>query len=290
MSTNVFTYTDTYASVSGRQKRGDDRFLSNVGGIMFTHQKKSGIIIIFALLLMVFPCVMQATPYTINSPLILGMDTNPILGGGTRTYTGMVVHMTGNFNLVSAGNTIGSWQPGVTPDENGAPYWDGNSLLSTQPINIGNYVYGTGGFTGNPSSPGWTPATAQYWGTGSGGSAGFSFQQVSGGNQANMTVEISLLASITSLAWYDLSAPNVLYNIFVGSDTPGATASFTPTANWGLMSNNLYRSTNNAAVPGFTAFQGPPDTSSAVPEPMSFVLMGAGLVGIAALRRRHNVA
>ncbi len=242
-------------------------------------------ILILVLLLMVLTCGMQASPYTATSPLILGMDTNPILGGTTRTYTGMVVHMTGNFNLISSGNTIGGWQTGVTPDENGAPYWDGNSPLSSQAINVGNYVYGTGGFVGNLSSPNWTPATAQYWGTGSGGSAGFSFQQVSGGNQANMTVEISLLASITSLAWYDLSAPNTLYNIFVGSDTAGATASFTPTANWGLMSNGSYRSTNNASVAGFSAWQGPPDQG--VPEPITFVLMGAGLIGIACLRRQQ---
>jgi len=248
--------------------------------------KKNRRVLSLTVILWLCVVVASAAPYTLTSPLILGMDTNPILGGGTRTYTGMVVHMTGNFNLVAAGNTVGAWQAGVTPDENGAPYWDGNSLLSSQAINIGNYVYGTGGFTGNLSSPNWTPANAQYWGTGSGGSAGFSFQQLSGGNQANMTVEISLLASITSLAWYDLSAPNVLYNIFAGSDTAGATASFTPTQNWGIISNGSYRSTNNRSVSGFSAWQGPPDQG--VPEPMTFVLMGAGLVGIAALRRRNG--
>ncbi|MEY4602188.1 MAG: hypothetical protein RL292_129 [Candidatus Parcubacteria bacterium] len=242
-------------------------------------------ILILVLILAALTCSLQAAPYTTNSPLILGMDTNPILGGGTRTYTGMVVHMLGNFTLMPSGNTVGAWQPGAPANENGGEFWDGNSLLSSQAINIGNYVYGNEGFTGNLSSPGWTPATAQYWGTGSGGSASFYFQQNSGGNQANMTVEISLLASITSLAWYDTTAPNVLYNIFTGSSTAGSTASFTPTASWGLISNGAYRSTNNTAVAGFSPWQGPPDQG--VPEPGTFLTMAAGLIALGKLYHRR---
>ncbi len=249
----------------------------------------------FAILLITtaLTCSLQAAPYTNNSPLLVGAQALPQLCAiaNACTYTSMTILMTGNFGLIGSGNTVGSWQPGFTPNQDGLPYLDGNSPYSTQIMNLASYAYGTGGFTGSSTSPNWTPANSQYFGTNAGGAAGFRFQQNSGSNSAELVVRISLLEGLLNMYWRDPSVPNVLYSILDPTNGVGDVVAFVPSTIWELVffdgTSNM-ASGNNAANKAFVVMQGPPDQQTGVPEPITLVLMGAGLVGIALFRRRHH--
>ncbi|MHB1316828.1 MAG: PEP-CTERM sorting domain-containing protein [Minisyncoccota bacterium] len=232
--------------------------------------------------------VVEANPYTASNPLIIGFEDFP---GTDDDNQDLVVNMYGNFSLVtgcgSGQNSCvpnGAWQPMVVPNEDGSPYWDGNSSDSSQLMNVGNHVLGTGGFTGNPNSPNWGIAGTQYFGTNSGGAAGFYFKPVSGNVTTDMKIEVSANANVNYLAYALLSAPNTDYILFSGPANPGSTISFTPPSDFILKFNNgtsTYRTDGN--IQAAAAFQQTP-----VPEPMTFLLIGGGLVGIAALRRRQQ--
>lgn len=45
------------------------------------------------------------------------------------------------------------WEGTWSANQDGDPYWDGNSSDYTQPGNIGNFIAGSGAFTGHPQSP-----------------------------------------------------------------------------------------------------------------------------------------
>jgi hypothetical protein len=246
---------------------------------MFKNIRQGWILFQALLIIMVSTCVMQATPY------VIGMEIDSVFGAEKRVYTGSVIKFEGgNFSLMGAG----SWNQGVVPNGDGSPPWDGTSVLSPQG-NIGNYVYGTGGFAGNPYSPNWTPQTAQFWGSLCGcGSAGFYFQQnsVGGSNQVKLTVENSPFANITAWTWFDLNNPSILHPFFLGSDSVGATASFTPSEKWGLAVNSLYYSTLNNNIPAFTAWQDVPNQG--VPEPGTYVLTGFGFAAFVIRRWRQS--
>lgn len=246
-------------------------------------------ILILVLLLAALTCSLQAASYTLPSPLIVGMENNPF-GGTSRSYVSTVIQLTGNFDLIAT-NATGGWRPGVTPNEDGSPYMDGNSIYTTQQQNILNYGYGTGTFVGNLTSPNWTPATSQYWGTSSGGASGFRFQQNSGGNTATSVVKISILSGIVgTLYWRDTTAPNTLYSILLPTDPLDTVAAFSPTASWEFVYNNgvsNMASTNNGNVAAFAVLQGPPDQGAGVPEPGTFLTMAAGLIALGKLYHRR---
>lgn len=247
---------------------------------------KQKIALFFILLLCSF--ALQGAVYSTNNPLILGADDNPVTGD--KDYQDMIVKMFGNFDVVALCgtgqtncNALGGWQNMVIPDQNGVPYWDGNSADSALVMNVGNYALGTGGFTGNPTSPNWSVGQAQYWGTASGGTAGFAFTPNGGNVSTTMVVEISANSNINYLAWALASAPNTWYTIFSGPATEGATASFTPTGQFIMgFSNGQTMFRSDGSTQAMALMQGE------VPEPMTFVLMGVGLVGVAILRRRNN--
>ncbi|MGQ9488523.1 MAG: DUF4114 domain-containing protein [Armatimonadota bacterium] len=46
-----------------------------------------------------------------------------------------------------------SWEGAWSANEDGDPYWDGNSSDYSQPGNIGNFIARTGAFAGHPQSP-----------------------------------------------------------------------------------------------------------------------------------------
>lgn len=245
--------------------------------------------ILFLFMLILCSFVLQGAVYTLNNPLLLGADDNPVTGD--KDYQDMIVHIYGNFNVVaSCGvgqtncNSSGGWQGMVTPDQNGTPYWDGNSADSSIAMNFGNYGLGTGGFAGNPTSPNWSLAQAQHWGTASGGAAGFAFTPNGGNVSATMTIEISANSNINYLGFVLESAPNTQYTLFSGPAGAGSTVNFIANEKFSLVFSNgqtMFRS--DGSTQAMALMQ-----NGEVPEPMTFVLMGAGLCGIAALRRRKT--
>jgi hypothetical protein len=122
--------------------------------------------------------------------------------------------------------TSGNWQTWTTSvlNENGHPYWDGNSFDSGQPYNIGNYLTNTGGFSG-----GSVPGVIPYWGMADGTSDKFSFHWLNGSSQGAMKLEVAGYAGSNIFGYHDSSG---YHEIFQGSASTGATATFTPTSDY----------------------------------------------------------
>lgn len=90
----------------------------------------------------------------------------------------LVLFSANAFADTVVGTAAGGWRSWGASDvnENGSPYWDGNSFDSGSQANIGNYLLKTGYFAGG-SGPG---VAYNYWGTAAGGSDAFSMDWVSG--------------------------------------------------------------------------------------------------------------
>lgn len=137
-----------------------------------------------------------------------------------------------------------SLQPSVTTtqtwgvgdlDENGDPYWDGNSSdLNPNPANIGNWLTNTGAFTGG-SGPG---VAYSYVGTSSSGDLNIYFTSTNP-NWAAIRIEVAGLDDYNYFGIYRKDAvvsPNDLLGVssadhvrlFVGGDSAGAIKTFTP--------------------------------------------------------------
>jgi hypothetical protein len=128
----------------------------------------------------------------------------------------------------SAGAGFQTWTT-ANLNENGTPFWDNTSADGPQK-NIGYCMAGGGGCTISP-----LPGTLPYWGTASGGADTDVYFGNSGplGGGATMLIEIAGLASTNQFGWvgYDPltnSLTTGLNVIFTGSDSAGASATFTP--------------------------------------------------------------
>jgi hypothetical protein len=138
----------------------------------------------------------------------------------------------------SSGAAWTTWNAGAV-NQNGTPYWDGNSWDFSTPGNIGAFIAGTGAFTGNPNSP---ATTLPFWGMGPPDGPGGNSEDLnvsfltSAGNQATLIIEVAGLANSNSFGWYWIqpatgSAPATIhYNpLFPGLAGPNATTLFNPT-------------------------------------------------------------
>ena len=159
------------------------------------------------------------------------------------------------------------WQLGWVADENGDPYWDGNSSDYAVPGNIGNFIAGTGAFSGHPQSPN-NPSMPYLKGTGA--NAGLNGMpidvhfQSTAPNWAALKIEIAGLSAWNYFGIYkqgDLPASlNELLTtppgttgasgksmlLFKGTDGPGASLTFvSPWTDFGF-----YLATENPASPG----------------------------------------
>jgi hypothetical protein len=140
------------------------------------------------------------------------------------------------------------WQTWTIGDlnENGRPYWDGNSADSSRPMNIGSCLTATGACTQLGAS---APGAIPYWGTGTGlADPNLYFVRESTQSRAALRLEIAGNADYNSFGWYDVTAPSVLYQIFAGPVDPGdgaASATFLPSAQYGFYlrarNGDLYR-------------------------------------------------
>lgn len=161
-----------------------------------------------------------------------------------------------------------SWEGTWTANEDGDPYWDGNSVDYSQPGNIGNFIAGTGAFAGHPQSPN-DPTMPYLKGTGANAGANgmpidVYFQTGAQPNWAAIKIEIAGLSNYNYFGIYqqgDLPSslnellttpPGTLGSsgksmlLFKGTDGPGQTITFlAPWSNFGF-----YLATESQSSPG----------------------------------------
>lgn len=204
-------------------------------------------------------------------------------------YNDLLFKLTGpNLTLVSGD---GQWFTMIAPNEDGSPYWDNVSADGSH-MGVGYCLTRTGGCLAlaAPAGP-----NLQYLALpgGSGQPLNFSFTSI-GQDAAAFLLEISALSSNNTIGWYDTTDPLNRGVIFSGAQTSGASATFTPSASFGLWAYNGSSEFRSQTALGsvdqrqqhIAMFQVPGQQDVTTPEPASFVMLGAGLVLVAMRLRR----
>lgn len=161
-----------------------------------------------------------------HAGLIVGANDVPMALGGDGDYQDLVVSISG----AAVASTTGMWQQMPTPNENGSPYWSGLSYDGPHE-NIGYWITGTGGFSGNPSSPGLSISQLQWYGNADGTGVPLLFS----GSSVTVTVDAAISgdAAMNIFGYSYVSDPSVVYALFVGGE-PGDSVTFDPTQDFEL--------------------------------------------------------
>ena len=159
----------------------------------------------------------------------------------------VLVMGTANALTLQPAATGVTWEPTWTANENGDPYWDGNSSDYTQPGNIGNFIAGTGAFAGHPQSPN-NPSMPYLKGTGTNAGANGMpidvYFQSAAPNWAALKIEVAGLSNWNYFGIYkqgelpsdlnellttppgSLGPSGKSMLLFQGTDSPGASLTF----------------------------------------------------------------
>ena len=147
----------------------------------------------------------------------------------------------------TAGDGFRTWGTTDLSSQSGFPYWNNVSgdLCSPSPCsgthkdNIGFILTNTGNAGGTLSSP---PGAIPFWGgsftsgIAAGGAAdpNFFFVKNSTGGGAGLKAEVTARTANNAFGWFDIATPFVLHPIFAAGIAVGASASFTPSTNYGF--------------------------------------------------------
>ena len=179
----------------------------------------------------------------------------------------VLVMGTANALTLQPAATGVTWEPTWTANENGDPYWDGNSSDYTQPGNIGNFIAGTGAFAGHPQSPN-NPSMPYLKGTGTNAGANGMpidvYFQSAAPNWAALKIEVAGLSNWNYFGIYkqgelpsdlnellttppgSLGPSGKSMLLFQGTDSPGASLTFvSPWTDFGF-----YLATEDPTNPG----------------------------------------
>lgn len=205
------------------------------------------------------------------------------LPSGDKDYNDLVLSLKGNVTLVDIANN-GGWQQMVTPDQNGKPFWDNLSGDGNQ-MNIGYFLTSLGAYAS--TGLGYQVTQLEYWGTNGGAADNGYYFQSSGSVAAEVVLEISAWNNSNTLFWIDPDNPlDGLHTLITGAMTTGAKISFSPGGDGDfalvlLSPSGAYSTLGNGNQ--FAVF-----STSSVPEPASFGLIGLGLAGIGFVFRRKQ--
>ena len=238
---------------------------------------------LLAVMLFSFVLVSVAGATPINTIWIGGEDI--ALPGGDKDYNDVVFRLTGSGLSIVQVNGNGAWQQMVTPNQDETPFWD-NLSWDGSGRNIGYFMTGTGGFTGNAASPNIPVSQLEYWGVGT--SADPSFLLFGTGTISGLVnLEVSAWAASNQAYWFNPSTPADTHLLIPDSATAGYTFSFDPGGNFGikLVSPSISATTNCSGYQ-FAEFQQIP---SGVPEPATYGMLGTALIALGAFHRRRQL-
>jgi hypothetical protein len=139
----------------------------------------------------------------------------------------LLLSCTAAFGDIVVGTSGNAWQ--AWPTSGVTPYWTGNSS-DVPKVNVGDCLIGN--CTMATAGPGSIP----YWGASNGAADASFYLQTDvpvSGHLGTLEVELAGNAGINAFGWYEVST-GATHQLFAGGATLSATASFTPTANYGF--------------------------------------------------------
>lgn len=157
-----------------------------------------------------------------SAAMVVGVNDLPI-AATDRDYQDLVVSITG----AAVASATGVWQQMPILNESGSQYWNGFSADGPDE-NIGYWLTGTGGFSGNRDNPARSSSQFQWYGNDDGTGVPIFFTAVS---SVSVTVRaaFSALSAVNIFGYRYLSDLSELHPLFVGGAT-GDTVTFDPTA------------------------------------------------------------